>query len=235
MAARTLRRLYDAHYLSVAAPRLDGANVYSLGKRGRIWCLDRGLAPGRVPRALPHHLALVTTWTAIAAAVRDAGWRLKFTPSWELPSQVAIPDALFEVAIPFSRGPHHLRCVLEVDCGTEASSVLRLKVERLALLASAEGLGTGWSDPMLAFALFNASPKRIEAVRGMIDAVWLGRSVVWTAEVGPGGALRDLYQEVATARCTGCNPQQHASDGSALHYDAVSVGYSETENDDHGL
>jgi len=230
MGARTLRRLYDAQYLAVTAPRLDGTNIYGLAARGRAWCIDHGLQPRRVPRALPHHIALVTTWIGIAEVARQLSWHLRFMPSWELPPATAIPDALFEIAVPCPNGGHKLAGLLEVDCATEALGVVRQKIERLALLSSGKGLGSGFLTPSLAFALFHATPKRVEAVRVLIAEVWPGPAALWSGPKLPRQSLRGLYRTVVTDRCNGCNGEPPASVDHSVGCETKATGYSESKH-----
>lgn len=197
--ARRLRKLFDAGYVDVVMNNLNQENAYVLGPRGRAWARWRDLTPVRAPKANREHwLGIVSTWVRLSRfCFEEPTWELRLVkPEWELrpriggPLAAVIPDLVAELTVEASEGERRrLRVAIEIDRGTEASSVLNRKISAYGrLLATGEGL-LGWSEFGLGFALSGwRDGRRREAFLDRLKRLptW---SLVWDLEDGPAGAL----------------------------------------------
>lgn len=191
-AAPRLRRLYDAAMLDIVSAPRNGENVYAVGRAGRRWLDDRGLASGAVPHgSLAHPLEVVHAWTALASALHGgADVRLvRFVPDWEGRAESAgtlasvVPDATIDLAVRRARQRAlPVRVFLEVDLATERAGVLGRKLTAYGLERAGEGVG-------LAVVLADAGERRVETVRRLAAEHWPSWSVVCRRSEWPDALL----------------------------------------------
>lgn len=194
-AAVRLRRLFDGRFLAVLPPEQGKENVYRLGPAGRAFLAEAGVVTGRVPRGgLEHHLAIVSTWVAVAGL---AGFELeRALPDWELRGLFAaselqlVPDLFLLVRV----GELLYAVAIEVDRGTESLSVLNRKFEVYrSLWMRAPGL---FGHQRFGVALVCHSPARRVQLGSAIKKVWVVPHVLWMYSEGPKTALRQLFDEL---------------------------------------
>lgn len=190
-----LRRLFDGRFLAVLPPEQGKENVYRLGPAGKAFLAEAGVVSGRVPRGgLEHHLAIVSTWVAVAGL---AGVEIeRALPDWEIREQfrpaelTVVPDLFVLVRV----GDRQYAVAVEVDRGTESLAVLGRKLEAYRSL---------WGQPpglfgYLQFGIgltFDTVSRRAQFPAALKKA-WVVPHVLWTIPEGPSTALCKLFDDV---------------------------------------
>jgi hypothetical protein len=204
-AGKRLRRLFDAGYLDVVPQRRTDENVYTLGPQGKRWIeASGGRVSLRPAGGLEHHLAIVSAWVGLAVAAHESSnlQLASLRPDWDVRQAArangasVVPDALVELRVVTGRQSARLHLALEVDLGTEPSSVLREKLGRYRdLLDQDDGL-FGWRDFGLAIVLGDAGTRRRSAIERLLERHWPGWWVLWTDKEGLRVALESLVEAV---------------------------------------
>ena len=194
-AAVRLRRLFDGRFLSVLPPEQGKENVYRLGPAGKAFLAGAGVVAGRVPRGgLEHHLAIVSTWVAVAGL---PGLELeRALPDWELREQFSpaeltvVPDLFLIVRV----GDCQHAVAVEVDRGTESLAVLGRKLEAYrSLWGQSPGL-FGYRQFGIGLTLDTAS--RRAQLAAVLKKAWVVPHVLWTIPEGPSTALCKLFDDL---------------------------------------
>jgi len=205
-AAVRLRRLFDAGFLDIRSRDPSVENLYLLGPRGRKLVVEEGGSAASIPRgSLDHHLAIVSTWVAVASEM-VAGLEIELARAdWEIRKDVGgvdvsvVPDLFLVLRGSVAR----LAIAVEIDRSTEPLHILRDKVARyVELRESGRGI-LGWREFGLGVGF--ADPQREELVRHAIESVWSGWCFSWSSEL----ALRDAVREVADALQPPITPSPH--------------------------
>lgn len=171
-AACRLRRLFDSRHVSVVRSGPLTENLYRLGPLGRQVLRAEGAKPGPAPRGgLEHHLSIVETWTQLAA---EPDLELaRCLPDWELREELGLGE-LAVIPDLFVLLRYHGQLVplaIEVDCGTESSSVLRSKAERYAALWGRSPGLFGWERFALLVVLHGRQRRAI--AEAALKKVWV--------------------------------------------------------------
>lgn len=193
-SAERLRQLFHAGYLDVRVGRLSEENHYSLGRAGRRWVESQVGPVGRMPAGgLAHHLAIVSAWTQLAAAVRqtEVVELRRFRPDWEIRESQGrfalpvVPDALVEL----HRGGEVLHWALEVDLATERHAVWRRKLEAYRRLRWRVREAWGWAELSVLVLVWAGGVRRVTSLRELVGQVQVTGFQIVERESWPAAAL----------------------------------------------
>jgi hypothetical protein len=207
-AACRLRRLFDSRHIAVVQSGPLTENLYRVGPVGRQVLQAQGVNVGPAPRGgIEHHLGIVETWTRLAAepdlelARCLADWELR--EELGLSELAVIPDLFALLRFQGQLVP----LAVEVDCGTESTSVLRSKLERYAALWGRSPGLFGWERFALVIVL-HASHRRaiVEAAR---KKVWVLPAAITISLESVMSALLPLLPQLQTP--LGASPYRQGS------------------------